>query len=112
MERIMKKPELVEALAEKTGFYKKHMREVVDALADIVLENLQTAGVEDDEHSELHIAPGVLICGRRVPAHESINPQDRSVVMTPEKVIPYAQFKPSIRNKLYVRKGKKNKKKV
>ena len=102
----MKKPELVEALSEKTGFYKKNMREVVDALAEIVLESLQTAGVNDDEHSELHIAPGVLICGRRVPAHESINPQDRSVIMTPEKVIPYAEFKPSIRQKLYVRKKK------
>jgi nucleoid DNA-binding protein len=106
MERIMKKPELAEELAARTGFYKKNMREVVDALADIVLENLQTAGVKDDEHSELHIAPGVLICGRRVLAHESINPQDRSTVMTPEKVIPYAEFKPSIRQKLYVRKKK------
>lgn len=102
----MKKPELAEELAARTGFYKKNMREVVDALADIVLENLQTAGVKDDEHSELHIAPGVLICGRRVLAHESINPQDRSTVMTPEKVIPYAEFKPSIRQKLYVRKKK------
>lgn len=102
----MKKPELAEELAARTGFYKKNMREVVDALADIVLENLQTAGVKDDEHSELHIAPGVLICGRRVLSHESINPQDRSTVMTPEKVIPYAEFKPSIRQKLYVRKKK------
>ena len=106
MERIMKKPELVEALSAKTGFYKKNMREVVDALAEIVLENLQTAGVKDDEHSELHIAPGVLICGRRVLEHESINPQDRSTVITPEKVIPYAEFKPSIRQKLYVHKKK------
>lgn len=102
----MKKPELAAELSARTGFYKKHMREVVDALADIVLESLQTAGVKDDEHSELHIAPGVLICGRRVLAHESINPQDRSTVITPEKVIPYAEFKPSIRQKLYVRKKK------
>lgn len=106
MERIMKKEEIASALAEKTGFYKKNMRDVVDALAEIVLENLQTAGVKDNEHSELHIAPGVLICGRRVLAHESINPQDRSVVMTPEKVIPYAEFKSSIRQKLYVHKKK------
>ena len=102
----MKKPELVEELSARTGFYKKHMREVVDALADIVVDSLKTAGVNEDEHSELHIAPGVLICGRRVLAHESINPQDRSVCMTPEKVIPYAEFKPSIRQKLYVHKKK------
>ena len=102
----MKKPELAAELAARTGFYKRNMREVVDALADIVLDSLQTAGVNEDEHSELHIAPGVLICGRRVLEHESINPQDRSVIITPEKVIPYAEFKPSIRQKLYVRKKK------
>ena len=85
------------------------MREVVDALADIVLDSLKMAGAKDDEHSELHIAPGVLICGRRVPAHESINPQDRSVCITPEKVIPYAEFKSSVRQKLYVHKKRKKK---
>lgn len=106
MERIMKKQELAEELAARTGFYKKNMRDVVDALADIILDSLQTAGVKEEEHSELHIAPGVLICGRRVPEHESMNPQDRSVCITPEKVIPYAEFKPSIRQKLYVHKKK------
>ena len=32
MERIMKKPELVEELAKRTNFYKKNMKEVVDAI--------------------------------------------------------------------------------
>ena len=111
MERVMKKPELVEELAKRTNFYKKNMKDVVDALYDIVEEQLQTATFEED--SELHIAKGVLICGKRTPAHESIDPRDRSVITTPEKVVPYAVFKPSIRLKLYKnpkgykRKGKK-----
>ena len=111
MERIMKKPELVEELAKRTNFYKKNMKEVVDALYDIVEEQLQMATFEED--SELHIAKGVLICGKRTPSHESIDPRDRSVITTPEKVVPYAVFKPSIRLKLYKkpkgykRKGKK-----
>ena len=111
MERIMKKPELVDELAARTGFYKKNMKEVVDALADIVIEQLQTA--EFDKDSEFHIAPGVIICGKRKEQQESIDPRDRSVVTTPEKVVPYAVFKPSVRLKLYKKpKGykKKNKK--
>ena len=108
MERIMKKPELVEELAARTGFYKKNMKEVVDALYDIVEEQLQMATLEED--SELHISKGVLICGKRTPAHESIDPRDRSVITTPEKVVPYAIFKPSIRLKLYKKpKGYKKK---
>ena len=110
MERIMKKPELVEELAARTGFYKRNMKEVVDALADIVIEQLQTATLEED--SELHISPGVLICGKRKPEQESIDPRDRSVVVTPEKVVPYAIFKPSARLKLYKKpKGYKKKSK-
>ena len=111
MKRIMKKPELVDELAARTGFYKRNMKEVVGALADIVIEQLQTATFEED--SELHISPGVLICGKRKPEQESIDPRDRSVIMTPEKVIPYAVFKPTARLKLYKKpKGykKKNKK--
>ena len=110
MERIIKKPELVEELSARTGFYKRNMKEVVDALADIVIESLQTATLEED--SELHISPGVLICGKRKPEQESIDPRDRSVVITPEKVVPYAVFKPSARLKLYKKpKGYKKKSK-
>ena len=98
MDRIMKKPELVDELAERTGFYKKNMKDVVDALADIVTEHFKTATYDED--SELHIAPGVLICGHRIPEHESIDPRDRKPIITPEKVRPYAVFKPSIRQKL------------
>lgn len=110
MERIMKKPELVDELASRTGFFKKNMKEVVDALADIVIEQLQTAEFGAD--SELHISPGVIICGERKPEQESVDPRDRSTIITPEKVIPYAVFKPSARLKLYKKpKGYKKKKK-
>ena len=108
MERIMKKQELIDELAERTGFYKCNMKMVTEALSDIVEEHFMTATF--DEPAELHLAPGVVICGRRVPERESLDPRDRSVIITPEKVIPYATFKPSIRKKLYVQPKKKGKK--
>ena len=108
MERVMKKEDLAVELASRTGFYKKNMREVVNALADIVIEQMQTA--EFDNDSELHIAPGVVICGKRTPERESIDPRNRDTVITPEKVVPYAVFKPSVRLKLYKKpKGYKKK---
>lgn len=99
MERIMKKPELVDELAVRTGFYKKNIKEIVEALSDIVEEHFQTAEFGAD--SELHLAPGVVLCGERKPAGEALDPRDRSVIISPEKVIPYAVFKQSIRQKLY-----------
>lgn len=111
MERIMKKPELVDELAERTGFFKKNMREVVEALSDIIEEHFQTAELGAD--SELHLAPGVVLVGKRKPAGEAKDPRTGEMIISPEKVIPSATFKQSIRLKLYKKpKGykKKNKK--
>lgn len=111
MERIMKKTELVEELAARTGFFKKNMREVVDALADIIEEHFQTAELGAD--SELHLAPGVVLVGKRKPAGEAKDPRTGEMIISPEKVIPSATFKQSIRLKLYKKpKGYKKKKKV
>lgn len=107
----MKKPELVDELSERTGFFKKNMREVVEALSNIIEEHFLTAELGKD--SELHLAPGVVLVGRRKPAGEAKDPRTGEVIISPEKVIPSATFKQSIRLKLYKKpKGykKKNKK--
>lgn len=108
MERIIKKPELVDELSVRTGFYKKNMKDVVDALSDIVEEHFTTAEFGAD--SELHLAPGVVLCGERKPEQEAVDPRNGEKIITPEKVLPYAIFKQSIRKKLYVQPKKKNKK--
>ena len=111
MERIMKKEELVNELAKRTEFYKCKMRVVVDALADIIEEHFQTAKFGAD--SELHLAPGVVLVGKRKAAGEAKDPRTGEVIISPEKVIPSAVFKQSIRLKLYKKpKGYKKKKKV
>ncbi len=108
MERIMKKTELVDELADRTGFFKKNMREVVDALSDIIEEHFQTAEIGAD--SELHLAPGVVLIGTRKPAGEAKDPRTGEIIISPEKVVPKAVFKQSIRQKLY-KKSKYYKKK-
>lgn len=108
MKRIMKKEDLVNEIAVRTNFYKTNVREMVEALSDIIQEQFQTA--EFGANSELHLAPGVVLVGTRKPEQESIDPRDRSIIITPEKVIPSAVFKQSIRKKLYVQPKKKKKK--
>lgn len=101
MEQIIKKDDLIDLLAERTGFYKYNMKDVVEALADIILENMQTATFE--QPSELHLRHGVVIGGKRVPKRKAKDPRTGEDIMSPEKVIPYAIFKPSVRQKLYKR---------
>lgn len=99
MKRIIKKDDLVDILSQKTGFFKKNMVEVVNALEDIILENMKMARI--GEPSELHLAPGMYIGGKRKPEGPAKNPKTGEEVISPEKVIPYAQFNQSIRYKLY-----------
>jgi nucleoid DNA-binding protein len=109
MDNVFKKDDLVDMLHEKTGFYKKHMLEVANALEEIILECFQAATFEHD--SELQLAPGVVLVGHRKPAGEAKDPRTGETIMSPEKVIPSATFKQSIRLKLYKKpKGYKKKK--
>lgn len=108
MERIMKKDNIISELAERTGFYKKNMKDVVEAFSDIVVESFQMAEFGAD--SELHLAPGVVLVGKRKPAGEAKDPRNGEVITSPEKVIPSAVFKQSIRLKLH-KKPKSYKKK-
>lgn len=110
MERIMKRTELAEELAARTGFFKKNAREFVDALSDVIIEHFETAEFGAD--SELHLAPGVVLIGKRKPAGEAKDPRTGENIVSPEKVIPSAVFKQSVRLKLYKKpKGYKKKKK-
>lgn len=108
MKRIMKKPELARELSKRTGFFIKNMEEVVDSLEEIIVDNFKTATFE--EPSEIHLAAGVVIGGKRKPEGEAKDPRNGETIISPEKVIPYATFKNSIRQKLYVRSKKKAKK--
>ena len=99
MERIMKKDNIISELAERTGFYKKNMKDVVEAFSDIVVESFQMAEFGAD--SELHLAPGVVLVGKRKPAGEAKDPRNGENITSPEKVIPSAIFKQSIRLKLH-----------
>ena len=88
------------------------MKDVVEAFSEIIFETLQSATFEQD--SEIHLMHGLVIGGRRVPEKEAKDPRTGEMIISPEKVIPYATFKPSLRLKLYKKpKGyKKQTKKV
>lgn len=110
MERIMKKQEIIDEIASRTGFFKCNVKDMVEAYSDVIIEHFQTAEIGAD--SEFHLAPGIVITGTRKPAGEAKDPRTGEVIISPEKVIPKATFKQSVRQKLYKKpKGYKKKKK-
>lgn len=98
MERILKRKELIDELAERTGFYKYNIDAMLDALDDIIVENMSTATKK--EPSEIHLSLGFVFGGRYSPKHEVKDPRNGETVITPAKYIPYARFKTSFRKKI------------
>lgn len=98
MERVLKRKELVNELAKRTGFYKKNLDEMLDALDDVIVENMSAA--TKTEPSEIHLSLGFVFGGRYAPKREVRDPRNGNVVMTAAKYIPYARFKPSFRQKI------------
>lgn len=109
MKRIMKKSDLIDELAKRTDFFKYNMKIVVEALSDIIEEHFLTAEFGAD--SELHLAPGVVLVGKRKAECEAPDPRTGEIIISPERVIPSAVFKQSIKLKLRKKsKGQKKKK--
>ena len=98
MERVLKRKQLVDELAARTGFYKHNIDTMLDALDDVIVENMSAA--TKAEPSEIHLSLGFVFGGRFSPKHEVKDPRNGDTVVTPSKYIPYARFKPSFRKKI------------
>ena len=98
MERVMQRKELVDEIALRTGFYKNNINEILEALDDIIVENMSMATKK--EPSEIRLSLGFVFGGRYSPKREAKDPRNGETIMTPAKYIPYAKFSPSFRKKI------------
>ena len=88
----------MDELAIRTNFYKKNIDTILDALDEIIVENMSAATKK--EPSEIHLSLGFVFGGRYSPKHEVRDPRTGEKVMTPAKYIPYARFSPHFRKKI------------
>lgn len=98
MERVLKRKELVDELAARTGFFKYNIDTILDALDDVIVENMSAA--TKTEPSEIHLSLGFVFGGRYAPRREAVDPRNGEKIMTKAKFIPYARFKTSFRQKI------------
>jgi nucleoid DNA-binding protein len=98
MKRVLKKKDIANELAKRCDFYKYSMEAVVDALEDIIIENMGEATFNED--AEIQLAKGLTIGARRFPEREVRDPRNQDKITTPEKVIPFAKFTYTFRQKI------------
>jgi nucleoid DNA-binding protein len=94
----MSRKDVVEELKQRTGFYKYNIEELLNALDDIIVENMNMATY--DEPSEIILFNGWRIGAKRFPEREWREPRYGGTTITPEKIIPYCKLKQSFRQRI------------
>ena len=94
----MAQKDIIDELKNRTGFYKYNIEQLLDALDDIIIENMNMATY--DEPSEIILFSGWRLGAKRVAERQSYDPRNRDEIITPEKLIPYCKLKQSFRQRL------------
>ena len=97
MERYIDQFDVVDELNARTGFYKKDIRVVLEELENIILENMQTATVE--EPSECRLFFGFVIGAKRIPTQQRAHPKTKEMIEVAEHLNPYVRFKATFQKK-------------
>ena len=90
MEKLMRRDDVIDELHERTGFYKKNLRDVMAALEDIIVENMTMATI--DEPSEVRPFFGWKIGAKVIPEHQAKDPRNGEIVTASERFSPYCRF--------------------
>ena len=94
----LRKKDLAAELAKKSGYYKKYAEKFLDALDDIIVENLSHATFDEDV--EIHLAKGLVIGSKRCAERDAYDPRNQEPIKVPEKSIPYARFTYTFKQKI------------
>lgn len=98
MKKFMNQDDVVDVLNQKTGFYKKDLRIVMDALEETLVEYMTTA--TQDKPSEIRLFHGWKIGAKLTPERAAKDPRNGADIITPEKLIPYCRFETTLKQKL------------
>ena len=96
--REMTQKDVIDELKNRTGFYKINIKQLLDALDDIIVENMNMATY--DEPSEIVLFSGWRLGAKRLPEREWREPREGGTTITPEKLIPYCKLKQSFRQRI------------
>lgn len=92
MKRQMDKKDLIDELSKRTNFYKKYTKMFIDALEDILLENMLMA--TEDERSRVSLMGGALqIGGYWRPDKIVRDLRTGEDIFSKGRIIPYARLK-------------------
>lgn len=98
--------EMVRRLSERSGYYMKDIKAVLQAMDDIVFEALCEATLEDE--IQIQIVTGIKCGCKIVESRERVDPRTQEPIIVGETTKPFAKFSQDFRLKLQEAYNNKN----
>ena len=90
--------QMIRRVAEKANYWQKDVRNVFNALEDVILECF--GEVTDEESISIRILQGFCLNGYVVPTRSRVNPQDRSPIICGPTVRVSAKYSDLMKKKI------------
>ena len=90
--------EMIDLLSEKSGYYKKDVRELLHCMDEVVFEQL--CGVDDDNDVSIQLVQGIKVKAAVVPERDRVDPRTQEPIKVKATVKPACKFSQDYRLKL------------
>ena len=89
---------MIDLLSEKSGYWKKDIRYLLQCLDEIVFDELSS--VTDDEEVSIQLVSGIKVKTAVVPERERVDPRNQKPIVVKATVKPACKFSQDYRLKL------------
>lgn len=89
---------MIDLLSEKSGYYKKDVRELLRCMDEVVFEKL--CEVDDDNEISIQLASGIKVKTVVVPERDRVDPRTQEPIVVKATVKPSCKFSQDYRLKL------------
>ena len=90
--------EMVKKLSEKSGFYMKDVRYLLQSMDEVVFEELSKATIE--EEVQIQMVTGIKCGVKIVESRDRVDPRTQKPIVVGETAKPFAKFSQDYRFKL------------
>lgn len=90
--------EMIKRLSERSGYYQKDVRALLQCMDDVVFEAMCEATLE--EEIQIQLVTGIKCGCKIVGSRERVNPQNQEPIIVGETTKPFAKFSQDFRFKL------------
>ena len=90
--------EMVKRLSERSGYYQKDVRTLLQCMDNVVFEELSKATL--NEEVQIQIVTGIKCGCKIVESRERVDPRNQNPIIVGETVKPFAKFSQDYRFKL------------